>query len=387
MPDTGSPPARKGYALPYYTRNGGDTEYLLSNPGSAPVNGQLIVFGPDCKPAGEPLQIKLAPNCTQSVRVRPVVPDNAGHAIAAVDGPLVISILYSRANDLAVVGNALAAADLVLDWPAAVRAKTYGFGFRTLPLGPDTLDASLFVSNPSTHNLGGLLTLYEERCTSLLVKKFSIAPNCTREFALPAGHYGYGRIRVLAPAVLSLLHFAKSAAGVTAAELLGESNRVEDPPPVGTGLLIDYTHGCRGAAAGDMTDWEAAIAATGVRVDRLTTPPLTLAALQIYRALAVIVPRTAYSAAEVQAVSDFVKAGGGLLVAQDYGVDPPTGPMPWSWPTRSVLGAFGLIDDNNLVEDALHNDGQPGWVVFEAQRCFQPHPIVNGLAAISVDAV
>src|SRR5205823_1867732 len=93
---------------------------------------------------------------------------------------------------------------------------------------------------------------------------------------------------------------------------------------------------------------------------------------------------------ELQAISDFVKSGGGLLIVQDYGVSGPAGPMPWSWPTRSVMGAFGLTDDDNMAIDVLHNDGAGGLcgdVVFEASRCFKQHPILGGLAAVSVDAV
>jgi hypothetical protein len=51
------------------------------------------------------------------------------------------------------------------------------------------------------------------------------------------------------------------------------------------------------------------------------------------------------------------------------------------------MGAFGVIDDNNIAEDALHNDGaNAANVIFEAGRCFKPHPIVAGLKEISVYA-
>lgn len=384
-------PARgpAGYAIPYYTRDGGDTEYLISNPGPGAVNGSLVLYDAKCRPAGRPVPVKLAPQCTQSVLVRPIVPDNAGHSVLSVDGPLLISILYTRAGDLAVVGNALVGSDALVPWAPGTKHKTYGFGYRTLPPGSDTLDGSLFVSNPGTTNLAGLLTPFDERCQRLSPQKFAVKPGCTRELVLPAGHYGYGLIRVSVPAVLNLLHFAKSAGGLTAAELLGEPNAVREPPPPGAGLLIDYTHGCRGVATGDTGAWEAALTAAGHKVDHLTAPAITYAALQPYKAFAVMMPRTGYSYAETQAILDFVNAGGGLLVAQDFGVDPAMGgPMPWSWPVRSVLGAFGLIDDNNLALDALHNDGPVGGhVIFsDAQHCFAAHPIVSGLKSIVNDA-
>jgi hypothetical protein len=388
MPDDDRPPQQPGYALPYYTRDGGDTEYLLSNPGPATVTGSLVVFGPRCRPVGEPVGIKIDPHCSQSVRVRPIVPEHAGHAILDVDRPLVVSIFYIRRDELAVVGNAIAGPDALAGWLPPAKSKTYAFGYRTQPFGADTLDGSLFVSNPSTTPLGGLVTLFDENCRSGRPRKISIRPGCTREFPFPAGQFGYGQVRVLGPAVLNVLHFAKSAGGIAAAELLGEANRIQEPPPPGAGLLIDYTHDCRSAASGDLGAWEAAVTAAGNTVDRLTASPVTLAALQPYRAFAVVTPRIAYGAAETQAISDFVQAGGGLLIVQDHGLDPGLGgPMPWSWPTRSVMGAFGLVDDDNMARDALHNDGgNPGRVVLESSRSFKPHPVVAGLAAVMADA-
>lgn len=390
MPGDDGPPAQSGYALPYFTRLGGDTEYLISNPGPASITGKLVVYGPQCRPVGEPVGIHVAPHCTQSVRIAAIVPNNAGHSILTFDHPPAVSILYSRARDQAVVGHALAGSDALTGWTPGIKSKTYAFGYRTQPLGPDTLSASLFVSNPNSTNLGGLFTVFDDLCQSHGTSKFSIKPGCTREFKLPPGHYGFGQIRVLAPAVLSVLHFAQSAGGLATAELLGEANRINEPPPPGAGLLIDYTHGCRGAATGDMGQWEAAVAAAGITVTKQVLPPITLAALLPHRAFAVITPRTAYASSEVQAIYDFVSGGGGLIVVQDYGVDPALGgPMPWSWPTRSVLGAFGIVDDNNMAQDTLHHDGaSTGRVLFEAaQGCFASHPITSGLGTMLVDAV
>ena len=74
---------------------------------------------------------------------------------------------------------------------------------------------------------------------------------------------------------------------------------VAEPPPPGAGLLLDETHECRAAASGDMMMWLSALAAARITVDRLTSGPVTAAALQQYRAFAVVMPRVAYAAAEV----------------------------------------------------------------------------------------
>lgn len=388
LPTTARGDGPQGYALPYYTRLGSDTEYLICNPGPVPVQGSLTVYGPECRPVGEPVSVRLDPNCTQSVRLRPIVPDHAGHAILDVSRPVVVGIVYLREGDATVVGNALAGRSALVGMPTRPAAKTYGFGYRTFPLGPDTLEASLFVSNPNPASLSGQLMIYGERCELLDQQQIGVRPGCTREYRLPAGHYGFGRIRVLAPAVLNLLHFSANAGGLTGAELLNEDIEVPEPPPPGAGILIDDTHGCHSQpTVDDLTVWESALASNGITVSHLSASPLTAAALQPYRALAVIVPLVAYDPAEVQVIFDFVNAGGGLLVAQDWGIDPSFGSQPWSGPTRSVMGAFGLTDDSNIAMDLTHNEaGDPFEIRFEAGRNFGPHPVVAGLTAISVAA-
>jgi hypothetical protein len=292
-----------------------------------------------------------------------------------------------RRGDATVVGNALAGRSALVGMPIRPAPTTYGFAYRTLPLGPDTLEASLFVSNPNSASLGGQLLVYGERCELLDRQQIGVRPGCTREYRLPSGHYGFGRVRVLAPAVLNLLHFSANAGGLAGAELLDADTEVPEPPPPGAGILIDDTHGCHDSFLfGNLTVWESALVSAGITVDHLTVSPVTAAALQPYRAFAVIGPLVAYDPAEVQAIANFVAAGGGLLIAQDWGNDPTTGTSPnaWSLPTRSVMSAFGLTDDSNLAEDTIHNEvGNSVWIRLEVGRNFGTHPVVAGLTTIS----
>jgi hypothetical protein len=184
------------------------------------------------------------------------------------------------------------------------------------------------------------------------------------------------------------LHLSANAGGVTGAELLSEeiNPSVLTPAPA-AGLLVDDTHGCTGSEVPpQLTTWESAVVAAGIPVAHLTGP-VTAAALHSYRALAVIRPLIAYAPAEVQAIFDFVYAGGGLLTLQDWGIDPRFGAHEWSWPTRSVIGAFGLTDNSDFALDQLHNEtGNAMHVVFEVGRNFGVHPIVDGLNAITLPA-
>jgi hypothetical protein len=103
-------PPRKAFALPYFTRNAGDTEYLISNPTTGTVTGTLAIFDKSCKIAKE-IDVKLKPNCTQSIRFQPIVPDNAGHSVLIADGQLIVHILYLTGRGLVVEGGELAGSD------------------------------------------------------------------------------------------------------------------------------------------------------------------------------------------------------------------------------------------------------------------------------------
>jgi hypothetical protein len=225
MPADDRPWETGGYALPYYTRSRGDTEILIGNPGPDRVRGWAYFFGPECRVVAETVALDIFPHCTQSIRARAIVPDFAGHAILAVERRLAVSLLFER-RDAAVVANSVVDGNRPITWPTRRMHKTYGFAYRTRPSGNDTLEASLFVSNPNSAALGGALTVYDERCEPTIREQFTIGPDCTDEFALPPGHVGYAEIRVGVPAVLHLVHRTATSKGLAASELLGAGNEI-----------------------------------------------------------------------------------------------------------------------------------------------------------------
>ena len=369
------------YAVPYFTRAGGDTEYLLSNPGPATVKVVLGVFR-KCRLAKK-LAVRLGPNCTRSVRVRPIAPDAAGHTTVVATAPIVITIMYYRADDFALTGSAQAGKDNLVLRPVRQRSRTYGFGYRALALGHDSLGGSVFVSNPFSLAMSGDIIFFDQRCKKAAAKRFRLAPGCTREFKFPAGRYGYGQITVSSQGVINVLHYAASSRGLATAELLGEADRISAPPAAPRSkILFDDTHGCRPGATGDWVQYEQALVAAGYTVAHHTAATVTLAALKRHDVFVAAAVRNAYTAAEKQAMVDYVNGGGGMLIVQDFGN------APWSAPTREVLNLFGASDDNNFMDDALHcfTPGQSDDVVFDYMRNFLPHPIVNGWKYFHVDA-
>jgi hypothetical protein len=318
----------------------------------------------------------------QSVRVAGIVPDHAGHGILDVDGPVVIGLGYLRGGDDTLVGQAMVGRTSFVGPSAPPGPTSYGFAYRTLPFTPDQLAATLFVSNPGTTSLGGRLVVYSERCEVLDLQRIAVLPGCTGQYQLPTGYFGFGRVTVLSHAVVNLLHFSANAGGLATAELLDAAVAVTEPPEQ-VGLLIDHTHRGTPNAADGLTRLESAVVANGIAVAHHTSGPLTAAALQPHRAVAIVLPTLAYDAAEIQAIVDFVNAGGGLLLAQDWGIDPRFGYAPWSLPARGVMSAFGLVDDSNLVLDTLHNDGIAEQLRFDVGRNFGSHPIVSGLSTLT----
>ena len=176
----GEPPRVQGYALPYYTRDGCDTEYLISNPGPLPVVGSPNVYGPECRPIAEPMRVDVGPNCTQSVRLRAIVPEHAGHAILDVNRAVLVGQLYYRKEGETLVGNALAGRSALLGRPDAAPA-TYDFTYRTMPFGADTLEATLFVSSPNSLTLVGEVKAYGEKCELVARHRVHVRPGCTED--------------------------------------------------------------------------------------------------------------------------------------------------------------------------------------------------------------
>lgn len=371
-------------ALPYYNKDGGDTEYLLSNPNANIVTGLLAVFGKECRLLKRK-KFKIKPHCSLSFRMRPQSPDHAGHAIVAADGQLVMHILYMTQQGMRVNGGELAGRDNLFHWSRYEKSRTYGFGYRSSALGQDTMDGAVFVSNPHSQVMSGRIAFLDEKCSPALVKGFRIRPGCTNAFRFPKNTYGYGRIKVSSQAVINVLHFTKGAKGLAAAELVGESNLLDAPadlPVPKKKILFDDTHGCRPGLVGDWIEYETALVNAGYSVSHYTASSVTLAALKKYDAFIIAVPRVSYSAAEKTAIADFVNDGGGLMIVQDFGN------APWSAPTREILNLFGANDDNNFMEDPTNHylPGQTDDVVFDSQRNFLPHPIINGWNSFHVDA-
>lgn len=371
------------YVLPYYTRGGSDTEYLISNPNASPLTGTLAVFGKRCEVA-RGIRFRLDSNCTRTIRIRAIVPENAGHSVIVVTGEVIGHLLYLRADDTAIVGGELAGRGNLIKLSSEEKSRTYGFGYRAVALGATPVSGAVFVSNPLAVPLTGVLIFYDQKCQPLPRRRVAVKPGCTAEYPFPANRYGYGRIQLSGQAGINVLHFLAKTGEIGAAELLDEGNRVSGPPSLPTGrskILFDYTHVCH-AGLGFMTKYEAALTASGYTVSHHTATTVTLSALQAHHLFIVSTPRTAYSASESKAIADFVNSGGSLMILQDFGN------APWSAPTRQLLNAFGASDDNNFVDDPTNHfpPGDIDNVVFDSTRNFFPHPILTGVTSFHVDA-
>jgi hypothetical protein len=369
-------------ALPYFTRDGGDCEYIFSNPTASPIGADLIVFGKECTIAKR-FESTIRPQCSKSFQIRPVVADHAGHSVLISTGQLIAHILYLN-KGLIVSGGELAGNDNLSQWRENEKSRTYGFGYRTSPLGNDSMSASVFVSNPSNTLLTGLVNFFDARCETADRRKFRVKPWCTIELKCPANTYGFARITLSHKAVMNVLHFSKAMKGLTAAELLGEIHQIDmpvDSPQPGTKVLFDNTHQCRPGAVGDWTIFAQELTSAGVTVSQHTSGAVTASVLNQHHAFVIAMARVSYTQSEKDAIVDFVNRGGGLLISQDFGN------APWSPPTREILNLFGANDDNNTAQDPTNNDNSNSTnIVFDSSRNFYAHPITSGISDFSVGA-
>jgi hypothetical protein len=374
--------SRIAMALPYFTRAGGDCEYIFSNPTASPIGVDLIVFGKDCSIARR-FESTIKPHCSKSFQIASIVPDHAGHSVLISTGPLISHILY-MIKGLIITGGELAGNDNLFQWRENEKSRTYGFGYRTAPLGNDSMSASIFVSNPSNLILSGSVSFFDARCETAERRKFRVKPWCTLELKCPANTYGFGRITLSHPAVMNVLHFSKAMKGLTAAELLGESNQIdmpEDPPQPRTKVLFDDTHQCWPGAVGDWTTFAQELTAAGLTVSQHTAGAITASVLNQHHTFVIAMARMSYTQSEKDAIVNYVNQGGGLLIAQDFGN------APWSPPTREILNLFGANDDNNTAEDPTNNDNSNVTnIVFDSSRNFYAHPITSGISDFSVSA-
>ncbi len=154
-----------------------------------------------------------------------------------------------------------------------------------------------------------------------------------------------------------------------------EYRLAEDKPQPGSGrVLIDLTHN-NNLEINDLVPLQDRLRARGVTVDTLDAAapeagagdPLT-AQLRGATAMVILAPATAYTAAERQAIVDFVEDGGRLLLAAD-----PTRPVPvlpeqeslftLFFPTsstpavNSLAQAFGVVYFDDYLYNIENNEG------------------------------
>ncbi|MDD5094244.1 MAG: C25 family cysteine peptidase [Dehalococcoidia bacterium] len=127
-------------------------------------------------------------------------------------------------------------------------------------------------------------------------------------------------------------------------------------------ILFDESHAPADAAftiGGGYSDWADLLRYRGMKVDKATTGPITIDLLGNYDAVVIPEPTQAYSKGEIDAIAQYVRGGGGVLLlgewgsyAQDKGIYPVV---------NQIGGVFGLSFGDDVVEDGINNDGNSLW--------------------------
>ncbi|MCP4707771.1 MAG: hypothetical protein GY869_04030, partial [Planctomycetes bacterium] len=139
-------------------------------------------------------------------------------------------------------------------------------------------------------------------------------------------------------------------------------------PPIFTGrVLFDETHSPSGNAPGLYSesdiyqDWANLLRSWGFTVDRATTIGTTYAALiDTYCTVIISEPTVAYSTTEINALSNFVDQGRGVLILGEYGSFANSQGM---FPVVNALAVpFGMSFNNDTFYDDINNiDGASYW--------------------------
>jgi hypothetical protein len=146
-------------------------------------------------------------------------------------------------------------------------------------------------------------------------------------------------------------------------------------------VLFDARSGAGQSNAGLWPEYKSELMARGYSISYHTSGEITPSELTQCNVYVIIAYQYQYTAAEKQALSDFVNAGGGLLVSSES----------WGLPfeaARDLLDAFGATPEQNMVVDPTNHEFEEFWVVYDAQTHFitKCHPVVKGVSKIRLDA-
>jgi len=367
------------YGLPYCTLNGGDTEYLISNPGTSLLTATLYVIDKKCR-AMKPIKYTLKPNCTQSVLLRKRQPEHAGFSGLVVSKAVVVQILYYR-KGLQVAGGELTDKDNLLLWLRDEKYRTYGFGYRRAALSTEDISGSVYVSNPNGTTMSGRIVFYDQKCRVAAKRAIRIPARCTAEYPFPKGRYGYGRAEVSLPAVINVLYSDGRSGHLTAAELVGSGDLLDvpaDPPTPGKRILVDYSHDNRMGGFQPFSKFVPSLRAGGLTVTEYQSGSITSALLRKHDAMVLSCPRVMYTDAEMKAITAYVNEGHGLMITTEYGDG------IGRENANKILNLFGGQTDFNIIKDPTDNwQGTTYWPIFDYQRNFHSHPIVHGYKIVS----
>jgi predicted secreted protein len=116
----------------------------------------------------------------------------------------------------------------------------------------------------------------------------------------------------------------------------------------------------------------------GYGVSKMTEPPITGEKLREYDVLVILTPNKDYSKDEVDAIDEFVKSGGGLLLDSNnwYG---------YRWfAANGIANRFGLsFADNGYLLDEVHNLFRKSEII-KISDISPSHPITNGIKEIFI---
>ncbi len=88
-----------------------------------------------------------------------------------------------------------------------------------------------------------------------------------------------------------------------------------------------------------------------------------------------VTTETTFTGAEIEALYEWVKAGGSLLVFSEH--------APFDQAINPLLNRFGISSSVGTVADTEYHDrtsGRPGWIVFSRENGYlaEDHPIITG---------
>jgi len=149
---------------------------------------------------------------------------------------------------------------------------------------------------------------------------------------------------------------------------------------IGSRILFEARYDAGQSYTDFWLDYKMDITSQGFTFGHVTEGEVSTALLNNWDLFVMRPYRYHYTEAEKNAIKSFVENGKAVIIVAEFGT-------PYIYPaTENAMSIFSITHDNNMVVDPTNYEIENFWVVYESDRNFSTHSILDGISKIRFDA-